>query len=110
MRTRATSVRYPNLYTWFVFLASLDVMLTYMVLQLGGYEANELAATVMRTAGWHGMIAYKFVLVTVVILLCELIARRDAHWGRRLGAIGIGMTCVPVVLAFVLLATRLTRF
>jgi hypothetical protein len=104
------SVRYPDHYSWLVFVAALDAMLTYVVLSLGGREVNALANAILHWAGWHGMVVYKFVLIVFVIVLCEVIGRRDDTWGRRLGVIGIGITWVPIVLAFVLLATKLARF
>ena len=104
------SVRYPDHYSWLVFVAALDAMLTYCVLRLGGREVNALANAVLQWAGWHGMVVYKFALIVLVIVLCEVIGRRDDRWGRRLGVIGIGITWVPIVLAFLLLAAKLTRF
>ncbi len=34
---------YPDLYTWFVFFAAMDVMLTWTILALGGREINGFA-------------------------------------------------------------------
>lgn len=110
MAKAAAHVRYPNTYTWLIFVAALDAMLTYIVLHQGGREANALAAMIFAALGWHGMLLYKFALTLLVIVLCEIIGRRDDRWGRRLGSIGVGLTCLPILLAFVLLATRLSRY
>jgi hypothetical protein len=99
-------VRYPNLYTWFVFVSALDAMFTYLVLHMGGFEANQLAASVLERWGFRGMVIYKFTLITLVIVLCEVIGRRDDTWGGILGMFGIGMTCVPLVVALVILSIK----
>ena len=99
-------VRYPDLYTWLVFAAALDVMFTYLILYIGGIEVNRLAAGIMQSWGFHGMVVYKFALILFIIVLCEIIGRRDQQWGWRLGAIGITLTFAPVVLAMLLLAGR----
>lgn len=84
--------------------------MTYVVLSLGGREVNALANAVLQWLGWHGMVGYKFALIVLVICLCEIIGRRDDKWGRRLGAMGIGLTWVPIILAFALLAGKLAKF
>lgn len=100
-------VRYPNHYVWLVFLSALDIMFTRIVLHAGGTEANPLALLVINKWGLPGMVIFKFVLVTVVILLCEVIGKRNDRAGRRLCAFGIVVTCVPVLLALLLLFRRL---
>ncbi len=97
-------VRYPNLYTWLVFVSALDAMLTYLVLHFGGREANHLAASVLETWGFRGMVVYKFALITLVIVLCEVIGRRDDTWARVLGIFGIALTCVPLGVAISILS------
>jgi hypothetical protein len=97
-------VRYPNLYVWLVLVAALDAMLTYVILYLGGREANPLANSVMSAWGFAGMVVYKFVLIALTIVLCEVIGRRDDTWGKLLGVIGIVLTCVPVGIALILLS------
>lgn len=99
-------VRYPNLYTWFVFVSALDAMFTYIVLHFGGAEANRLAAGVLEQWGFRGMVVYKFALITLVIVLCEVIGRKDDAWGRFLGFFGIALTCVPLVVALSILSIK----
>ncbi|MFT3788501.1 MAG: DUF5658 family protein [Tepidisphaeraceae bacterium] len=105
IRTKA-HVRYPNTYVWLVFLSALDAMLTYLVLHFGGIEANAMAARVMETWGFAGMVTYKFALISLTIVICEVVGRRDARAGQFLGLVGIGLTCVPVAIALVLLAAK----
>ena len=81
-------------------------MFTHLILYHGGLEVNGLAAEIMHRWGFHGMTIFKFVMILFTVLLCEVIGRRDDLWGRRLGAIGIALTFVPVVLATLMLLGR----
>jgi hypothetical protein len=107
MPSRATSpVLYENHYTWFVLVSALDLMLTWVVLQLGGREANGLAAAVLERFGLEGMIYFKFALVVFVIALCEIVGRRDRGAGRKLATWAVALTCVPLLVAVGLLWGR----
>ena len=97
---------YPDRYVWVVLLSALDAMLTFVILQLGGMEANPIADFVLQTLGIGGMTIYKFVLITFVILLCEYVGRRDRAAGSRLTVYALILTVLPVAVAVVLLATR----
>lgn len=94
---------YPNRYVWFVFLSAMDVMMTYVVLRFGGSEANNVAAWILYHWGFIGMIIFKFVLVALVIIICEYVGRRNRSYGRLLIHAGLVLTCLPVVIAFGLL-------
>lgn len=94
---------YENLYTWFIFISSLDLMMTWVILYVGGYEANPLARHVLHAYGLAGMVAFKMALVLLVIVLCEWTGRRSYGAGRLLASAGIVITCVPVAVAFALL-------
>ena len=96
-------VLFPNGYTWFVFLSSLDIILTWVVLHLGGREVNALADRIIWRWGLPGLVTYKFLLVTLVIVLCESVGRRNPESARKLLAVGIVVTCLPVALALLLL-------
>lgn len=98
-------MRYPNRYVWFVLLASLDIMLTWAVLAYGGSEANPVAADVIGRLGLKGAILFKFSLVVFVIIMCEVIGRRNDKAGRRLSEWAIAITAMPVVLGFLLVRT-----
>jgi len=98
-------VLYPNHYTWLVFVSALDVMLTWVVLWSGGREANVLAHHVINTFGLPGLVAFKFALVLLVIVICETIGRRSDRAGRRFAMFAIAFTCLPVVMSFVLLGS-----
>ena len=102
-RRYGSPVLYENHYTWFVLVSALDVMFTWIVLHAGGREANALAAAVLRRYGLEGMVLFKFALVFFVIVLCEIIGRRNRDAGRRLATGAVAVTCVPLVIAVMLL-------
>lgn len=99
-------VIFPNGYAWFVLISALDVMLTWVILHLGGREANALAARVILHFGLPGLVVYKFLLVIVVICICEFVGRRNAETARKLLSVGIMITCMPVVLALALMTLQ----
>ena len=92
---------YQSLYTWLVFVASLDILFTWAVLRLGGVELNFLADAVISWAGLHGMIVFKFCTVVFVVLMCEFIGRQRYRLGRRIAILSVAITWIPVVLGIV---------
>jgi hypothetical protein len=102
-RRTTSAVLYENHYTWFVLVSALDVMFTWIVLHAGGREANAIAAAVLQRFGLEGMVAFKFALVAFVIVLCEVIGRRSRNAGRNLASASVALTCVPLVVAVMLL-------
>lgn len=95
-------VLYPNTYLWLVFVSAMDIMMTWVVLHLGGYEANGLAAVALQHHGLPGLVAFKFAFVTLVIVICETVGRRKRETGFALARAAVAITCLPVVLAFLL--------
>ena len=53
--------------------------------------------------GLVGIVIYKFVLVGVIVTICEVIGRRKWRVGKRVSLFAVLITAVPVVIAFVLL-------
>ena len=94
---------YPNRYVWLVFMSAMDVFMTYVILRFDGREVNGLADWILQRFDIAGMAIYKFVLVTIVILIIEFVGRRKEPLGRRMAEWAIAITCVPVTLAFVML-------
>lgn len=92
---------YQRSYKWFVLLSALDVVLTWFILLLGGTEVNVLADAVISRTGLNGILIYKFCLVIVVILSCEVIGRRRPRLGRRVAHLSIAITAAPVILSIV---------
>jgi hypothetical protein len=94
-------VLYPNAYVWYVFLAALDVMLTWLIVCLDGSELNALADRIIWHGDLFGLIAYKFGLVTLVVCICEYVGRRHDRIGRRLAEWAVAISAIPITLAFV---------
>lgn len=118
---------YPNAYVWFLFVASLDIVLTYLILhplfsspqvfaldrdddegpvvvvtaEERGREVNALADKVIQRYDVPGMVVYKFLLVVLVIGICEVIGRRRSSAGRRLAEWAVAISTIPVVVALV---------
>lgn len=90
---------YPNAYCWFLLLASLDVMVTGVVLLVyGGFEANAIAAAAIERFGVSGLLLVKLPSVLVVLAMCELIGRRREGVGRALAVSAAALTALPVLL------------
>ncbi len=104
--TAKSPVLYENHYTWFVLVSALDLMLTWVILHAGGREANAIAAAVLQRWGLEGMVIFKFALVVFVIALCEVIGRRNLAAGKKLVSWAVALTCVPLVIAVMLLWGR----
>lgn len=87
---------YPQYYVWYVFLSALDVLLTWVVLHLDGREANVLADWIIRRHDLPGLVAFKFILVIVVVLVCEFVGRRNLQTGLKLARWAIVLSAFPV--------------
>lgn len=105
----ATQPLYPTRYLWFVLLSAMDVLMTFVIIWIGGREANGIADAILQRFGFAGMTIFKFTIVVFVILLCEFIGRKSEPSGRKLAEWSIALACVPVVIAFVLVGVDLTR-
>lgn len=100
----APEMHFQNAYVWIIFISSLDIMLTWKILERGGMEVNPLAALVIDAWGMHGAIAFKFALMMWVILACEFLARIQRSAGRFLAITAIVVSASPVVWSLALLA------
>jgi Domain of unknown function (DUF5658) len=92
-------------HAWFLALAALDLILTTVILNLGGAEANLIPCAVLAHAGMAGMVALKAASVITVLVLCESIGRRRESAGRAVALIAIaantaaatlGLACIAV--------------
>lgn len=104
-RHRGEAVLYPNAYVWLVLIAALDLMLTHRVLSwFGGREVNPVALSVLVRFGFTGLVVYKFLLVSVVVGICEFVGRRVYNKGWWLARIAVAISAVPVVFALTQIA------
>ena len=97
----SSPVRYGGFYPWYILLASLDIILTWVVLSMGGQEVNGVAQWALGLGGLSGMIALKFATVTVVVVICETIGLRNERAGRRMAQWSVALSTVPIVVAIV---------
>lgn len=97
-------VLYPRVYPWLLLLAAMDVMLTWLILELGGSELNAIADRVIQAAGLPGMLALKFSTILVVVGICEVVGRRSERAGLGLAGTATAITSVPVVFSMFLIA------
>ncbi len=103
-RVRSPEMRFQNSYVWLVFVSSLDIMLTWRILDRGGTEVNPVAALVIDAWGMHGAIAFKFAVMTGVIVMCEALARMRLSAGRFLATAAVAISATPVAWSLFLLA------
>ena len=45
--TDVPEMRYQSAYLWFIFVSSLDIILTWVILRKGGVEVNPIAELVI---------------------------------------------------------------
>lgn len=95
------SMLYPKAYKWFVFASAADIVLTWFIILLGGREVNVIADAVIATQGLVGIVMYKFCLVILVVLCCEVIGRRKPRIGHNLARLAFVLTAIPVILSIV---------
>lgn len=98
------AVLYPDVYAWYVLFASLDIMLTSVILKIGGNEVNFIARYVINNWGLPGVVAFKFVTVMFVVLICEIVGRARPGVGRKLALWALLLTIFPFVVQVFLLA------
>lgn len=92
---------FQRLYVAIAIVALTDVVLTTRILQLGGVELNHIANAVLQQMGVVGLAMLKLLSVLVVILCCQLIARRDDRKAARLAEWGVALNFFPVAVGFV---------
>lgn len=92
-------LRYPTAYSIFIIVSVWDLIYTWLILSMGGREVNPIAKAVLEYHDYGGMVAFKFTLVVLVVLLCEVIGRKNERTGRRLAIWAAGVTCLPVAFA-----------
>src|SRR5262245_8852936 len=98
------AMRYPTEYVWFLFLSSLDIMLTWAIIEKrGGSEVNPLAALIIEEWKLGGAIAFKFSLMLIVVIVCEVIGRKRDALGRTVARIAVVVSAMPVAYSLGLL-------
>ncbi len=98
-------VLFPNLYLWLVFLASLDIIMTRVILFFSGVEMNPIAQMVIDAYGVPGMAVFKFSVVSFVIIVCEIVGRTRRTTAQKLAVFAVLITGFPVVWSGVLVGS-----
>ncbi|MBT5383276.1 MAG: hypothetical protein HOL13_10600 [Phycisphaerae bacterium] len=88
-----------------VFFASLDIVLTRVILFFSGVEINPVASMVIETFGVPGMSVFKFAVVSFVIIVCEIVGRTRVVTAKRLAVFAVVITGFPVVWSSVLVGS-----
>ena len=102
-------MRYQTGYVWFIFVSSLDIILTWVILRKGGVEVNPIAKLVIDSWGLPGAIGFKFALMLFVIIACEIVGRTRDALARKLIILGILISSFPVVWSLTLLLLNWLR-
>lgn len=96
-------MRFQNAYVWFVFFSALDIMLTWAILRRSGREVNPLADAVIQAWGLNGAIIFKFSLTVLVVIVCEVVARKQYGTARKLSMAAVVISAMPVTWSMFLL-------
>ena len=97
-------MRYQNAYVWLVLVSFLDIILTWLVLNVwAGHEVNPIAQAVIEQWGFTWTAIFKFATVVFVVIICEVIGRRNDRTGRTLAITAVVINALPVAFTFALL-------
>jgi hypothetical protein len=96
-------MRFQNAYVWFVFFSALDIMLTWAILRRGGREVNPIANEIIEMWGLAGAIIFKFSLTVLVVIVCEVVARKRHEMAQRLAFAAVIISAMPVAWSMALL-------
>ncbi|MBX3402402.1 MAG: hypothetical protein KF699_03220 [Phycisphaeraceae bacterium] len=93
-------VLFPDHYCWYLLVCALDLVLTNtMIHHFGAIEVNGLAARVIESGGFWGLIAFKMATAMLVIAICEHVGRVRPATARRVAEWAIAISAVPSVLS-----------
>ena len=70
---------------FFILANALDAIMTRLLLNFPQFrESNMIADWILSMYGMKGMIAFKFIIVTVVVVIAQIIAPKKLHVARYL--------------------------
>lgn len=101
---------FQQAYVWAVFLSTLDIMLTWIILARSGTEINPVAREVIHLWGLPGAIAFKFALVMLAIVICEVVGRQRPGTGWGLACTTALINAIPVGWSFALIGLNWPHF
>lgn len=86
----------------FAFLSGLDLLLTLLILGMGGTELNPVANAVLPL-GYYALILYKASWVIFFIISIEIIGIKKPDIAERMSTLSLVVVSTPVCVATVLL-------
>ena len=89
---------------YFILVNVLDIVFTNILLRMHAMESNPIANYVFIHSGFHGMIAFKLLLVAFVCLITQLIAVHHMRRARQTLYLGTAIVGAVVVYCALLLA------
>ena len=90
--------------SYFILVNVLDIVFTNILLRMHAMESNPIANYVFIHSGFHGMIAFKLLLVAFVCLITQLIAVHHMRRARQTLYLGTAIVGAVVVYCALLLA------
>jgi hypothetical protein len=87
-----------------VLVSVLDVLMTHTLLRQGFhfYESNPVARWFFARWNMAGMVGFKFLVISIAIVACEVVERRRPGVGRRIIGIGVVAACAVVAYSVLL--------
>jgi hypothetical protein len=92
-------ILYPKMYSTYILLAAMDVLLTALILSIGGIEVNPIANWILSHGEHPALTFFKFGTVAFVLVACEIVGRHRTHLGRNLAEWAIAINTIPVAVA-----------
>lgn len=96
-------VLFPDHYSWFVLASTMDLLMTWVVLHSGGIEANAIARYIIEKFDLYGTLVFKFAMVVLVVVICEVVGQRRYATGRALATWAIVVPASGVLMAVLVL-------
>ena len=96
-------------YLAFLLLNLFDLFLTGYIFKHHGMEANGIALLVLHRYGLLGFAIFKFLLVTVLVLICEVIATHKLKSARMVILLGCFVYGFVVIYESVLIFQHIDR-
>ncbi len=93
-----------NQTTLFILINTLDIFMTYILMQFGANEANPIANYFFQKYNIKGMIFFKLMIVAAVCVIAQIVATKSIGKGKNLltlGSILVGAVVIYSVLLFV---------
>jgi len=101
------NVRYGYETGLFILVSVFDIVMTHRLIRTGQFrESNPLAAWFYDHWDFDGMIVFKMIMVSVVVVLTQAIARRRPAVARWLLHLATGIAAAVVIYSLLLLLLR----